>query len=116
MLEALRGIWRKGHLFALDLAVDYESYQKQIARCDVMIAEVLKEISAGKPTRDLEKPKELRHNAIILADLQKQMAQIFGKDLTKLTQRWEYVEEGIANKGCGECNLISGDAQSLTGC
>jgi transposase len=32
MLEALRGIWRKEHLFALELAVDsYESYQKQIA-------------------------------------------------------------------------------------
>jgi transposase len=85
MLEALRGLWRKEHLFALELAVDsYESYQKQIARCDVLIAEVVKEMSAGKPTPDLGKPKELRHNAIILADLQKQMAQIFGKDLTKL--------------------------------
>jgi hypothetical protein len=31
MLEALRGIWRKEHLFALELAVDsYESYQKQM--------------------------------------------------------------------------------------
>jgi transposase len=85
MLEAVRGIWRKEHLFALELAVDsYEAYQKQIARCDELIAEVLKESSAGKPVPDMGKAKELRHNAICLPDLQKQMAQIYGKDLTKL--------------------------------
>jgi transposase len=85
MVEALRGIWRKEHLFALELAVDsYESYQKQIARCDILIAEVVQEMSAGKPTPDLGKAKELRHNAIVLDDLQKNMAQIFGQDLTKL--------------------------------
>ena len=33
MLEALRGIWRKEHLFALELAVDSsEGYQKQIGK------------------------------------------------------------------------------------
>src|SRR5712692_5171426 len=54
MLEALRGLWRKEHLFALELAVEsYQSYQKQIAQCDARIAEVVKEISAGKPTPDL---------------------------------------------------------------
>jgi len=85
MLEALRGLWRKEHLFALGLAVDsYENYQKQIAQCDAMIAEVVAELSAGKPTPDLGKPKELRHNALVLPDLHKQMAQIYGKDLTKL--------------------------------
>lgn len=85
MLEALRGIWRKEHLFGLELAVEsYEGYQKQIARCDELIAEVVKEMSAGKPMPDLGKAKELRHNAIRLPDLQKQMAQIYGKDLTKL--------------------------------
>jgi transposase len=85
MLEAVRGLWRKEHLFALELAVEsYESYQKQIAKCDSQIAEILKEMSAGKPTPDLGKAKELRHNAIILEGLQKQMAQIYGKDLTKL--------------------------------
>lgn len=85
MLEALRGIWRQEHLFALELAVDsYQSYQKQIARCDSLIAEVVQEMSAGKPTPDLGKAKELRHNAIVLKGLQGQMAQIFGQDLTKL--------------------------------
>ena len=85
MLEALRGIWRKEHLFALELAVDsYESYQKQIARCDALIAEAVKEMSGGKPTPELGQTKELRHNAIVLPNLQTQMAQIFGKDLTKL--------------------------------
>jgi transposase len=85
MLEALRGIWRKEHLFALELAVDSdESYQKQMARCDVLIAEVVQEMSAGKPTPDLGQAKELRHNAIVLKDLQGQMARIFGQDLTKL--------------------------------
>jgi len=85
MLEALRGIWRKEHLFALELAVDsYESYQKQIARCDALIAEVVQELSAGKPRPDLGKAKELRHNAIVLKDLQGNMAQIYGQDLTKL--------------------------------
>src|SRR5437868_57171 len=85
MLEALRGIWRKEHLFALELAVDsYESYQKQIARCDALIAEVVNQMSGGKPTPELGRTKELRHNAIVMPGLQAQMAQIFGKDLTKL--------------------------------
>lgn len=85
MLEALRGIWRKEHLFALELAVDsYESYQKQIARCDALIAEVVNEMSGGKPTPELGRSKELRHNAIVLPGLQSPMAQIFGKDLTRL--------------------------------
>lgn len=85
MLEALRGLWGKEHLFALELAVEsYESYQGQIAKCDRQIAEILKELSGQRPVPDLGKPKELRHNAIVLQDLQKQMAQIYGKDLTKL--------------------------------
>ena len=85
MLEALRGLWRKEHLFALGLAVDsYENYQKQIAQCDERIAEVVEEMSAGKPTPDMGQPKELRHNALVLPELHKQMAQIYGKDLTKL--------------------------------
>ena len=55
MLEALRGLWRKEHLFALGLAVDsYENYQKQIAQCDEIIAEVVEELSAGKPTPDMD--------------------------------------------------------------
>lgn len=85
MIQALRGLWRQEHLFALALAVEsYDSYQQQIAKCDEQIAAVLKTISAGRPTSDLGRPKELRHNAIILPDLQQQMAQIYGKDLTKL--------------------------------
>lgn len=85
MLEALRGIWRQEHLFALELAVDsYASYQKQIARCDARIAEVVQGMSVGKPTPELGKAKELRHNALVLPGLQAQMGQIFGKDLTKL--------------------------------
>jgi len=85
MLEALRGLWRPEHLFALELAVDsYESYQKQIERCDERIAAALKEMSGGKPTPELGPRKELRHNAIMLPSLQQQMGQIFGKDLTKL--------------------------------
>jgi len=85
MIEALRGLWRKEHLFALRLAVEsYEAYQKQIAECDIQIAEVIETISAGKPVPELGKSKELRHNAIILPELHKQVAQIFGKDLTKL--------------------------------
>lgn len=85
MLEALRGLWRKEHLFALELAVDsYEAYQKQIARCDALIAEVVQELSTGKPPPELGPTKELRHNAIRLPGLQTQMAQVYGKDLTKL--------------------------------
>jgi transposase len=85
MVEALQGLWQPEHLFALELAVQsYEAYQKQIQACDRRIAEVVQSMSAGKPTPELGKPKELRHNAIILEDLQKQMGQIFGKDLTKL--------------------------------
>jgi len=85
VLEALRGIWRKEHLFALELALQsYEQYQRQIADCDRHIAEVVQAISADKSTPDLGKPKELRHNAVDIEGLQKQMAQIFGKDLTKL--------------------------------
>lgn len=85
MLEALQGIWRPEHLFALELALEsYESYQQQIGKCDRQIAQVLQELSEGKPAPDLGQPKELRHNAIELEGLQKQMAQIYGKDLTKL--------------------------------
>jgi len=85
MIEALRGLWRKEHLFALRLAVEsYENYQQQIAQCDREIAQVIQELCAGKPTPELGDPKELRHNAIVLEGLQKQMAQIYGKDLTKL--------------------------------
>ncbi len=85
MIEALRGLWRKEHLFALDLALEsYKHYQRQLASCDGSIAEILKEISGDKPTPGLGKPKELRHNALVLDDLQKLMAQIYGKDLTRL--------------------------------
>ena len=85
MLEALRGLWRPEHLLALQLAVDsYEHYQKQIAECDRRIEEVIQEMSADKPTPELGPPKKLHHNAIELKGLQTQMAQIFGKDLTKL--------------------------------
>src|SRR6266566_5112513 len=67
MREALRGLWRKEHLFALGLAVQsYESYQTQIGACDVEIQEVLKKMSAGKPAPDLGPGKELRHNALVL--------------------------------------------------
>lgn len=85
MLEALRGLWRKEHLFALKLALEsYDAYQRQITQCDEQIAEVLKALSADRDTPELGDPKELRHNALVLEGLQKQMAQIFGKDLTKL--------------------------------
>jgi transposase len=85
MLQALRGLWRREHLFALELALDsYEGYQQQIARCDRQIAEVVEEMRAGKPKSDLGPAKELRHNALAIDDLQQSMAQIYGKDLTKL--------------------------------
>jgi|SRR5579859_884780 len=85
MIEALRGLWRKEHLFALRLALEsYENYQQQIAQCDREIAQVIQELCVEKPTPELGEPKELRHNAIVLEGLQKQMAQIYGKDLTKL--------------------------------
>src|SRR5829696_7005686 len=85
MLDALRGLWREEHLFALRLALEsYEAYQAQIEQCDVRIGQVLKEMSADKPVPELGKPKELRNNALRLENLQTQMAQIYGKDLTKL--------------------------------
>ncbi len=85
VVQSLRGIWREEHLFALRLALDsYQSYQRQIAQCDQKIAEALKKMSDGRATPELGRSKELRHNAIVLEDLQKQMAQIYGKDLTKL--------------------------------
>jgi transposase len=85
MQEALRGLWRAEHLFALELAVEsYESYQRQIAKCDAQIAGLIKEMSIGKPTPDMGKPKELRHNALVVEGLQEQMARIYGKDLTQL--------------------------------
>ena len=85
VLESLRGLWRKEHLFALELALEsYESYHKQIARCDEQIAEVIEQMRGGKPTPELGPAKELRHNAMVIEDLQRSMAQIYGKDLTKL--------------------------------
>jgi len=85
MIEALRGLWRKEHLFALGLALEsYQFYQKQIQQCDRHISEVLQEMSSGKQRPLLGKAKELRHNALRVENLQVQMGQIFGKDLTKL--------------------------------
>jgi transposase len=85
MLEALRGLWRTEHLFALELAVEsYEGCQRQIAQCDRRIAEAVKEMSGDKPRPELGPRKELRHNAVVIEGLQQQMAQVFGKDLTKL--------------------------------
>jgi transposase len=83
--EALHGLWRKEHLFALRLALEsYEAYQKQIQQCDQEIALVLAELSQGRPAPELGKAKELRHNALKLPNLRTQMGQIFGKDLTQL--------------------------------
>jgi transposase len=85
MVEALHGLWRKEHLFALRLALEsYEAYQKQIEQCDEQIAQVLREMSAQRSVPELGPPKELRHNALRLENLQAQMGQLFGKDLTKL--------------------------------
>lgn len=85
MLQALQGFWHREHLFALELALDsYESYQKQIARCDERIAEVIQQIGGDKPTPGLGPQKELRHNALEIEGLQSSMARIYGKDLTRL--------------------------------
>ena len=85
VLESLRGLWRKEHLFALRLALDsYENYQKQIAECDEQIAEVIREMDGDKSSPPLGPAKELRHNAIKIEGLQQSMARIYGKDLTNL--------------------------------
>ena len=85
VLESLRGLWRKEHLFALELALEgYESYQKQIARCDERIAEGIEQLRGNKPTPELGPKKELRHNAMVIDDLQQSLARIYGKDLTRL--------------------------------
>jgi transposase len=85
VLQSLRGLWRKEHLFALELAVEaYDAYQKQIQRCDERIAEVIEKMRGGKATPQLGPAKELRHNAMRIDDLQRSMAQIYGKDLTNL--------------------------------
>lgn len=85
MVEALRGLWQPEHLFALELALEsYKAYQSQLAKCDVLIAQIIKEMSEGKPTPELGKSKELRHNAIVIPKLQENMAQIYTKDLTRL--------------------------------
>lgn len=85
VLESLRGLWRAEHLFALELAMEsYQNYQRQITRCDEQIAQIIDQMSQGKPAPDLGPAKELRHNAMVIDNLQRSMAQIYGKDLTKL--------------------------------
>jgi transposase len=85
VVESLRGLWRQEHLFALELALDsYENYQHQITRCDAQIAEVIEQMRCGKSTPELGPTKELRHNAMTIPGLQRNVAQIYGKDLTKL--------------------------------
>jgi len=85
MLQALHGLWRREHLFALELALDsYEGYQRQIGRCDEQIAQIIEELRRGKADAELGPAKELRHNALEVDGLQQSMAQIYGKDLTKL--------------------------------
>lgn len=85
MVEALQGLWQEEHLFALRLALEsYDGYQAQMAQCDEKIAAEVKAMAGDKATPELGKAKELRHNAMVLPELQKQMAQIYGKDLTRL--------------------------------
>jgi transposase len=85
MIEALHGLWCLEHLFALRLALEsYEAYQKQIQQCDEQMAQVLQEMSGGRPTPELGQPKELRHNALMIPNLRVQMGQVFGKDLAQL--------------------------------
>lgn len=85
MEDALNGNWGEGHLFCLRLAREsYEHYQKQIAQSDEKIARCLMEMSKGKAIPEMGKAKELRHNALNIDGLQEQMAQVFGRDLTKI--------------------------------
>jgi transposase len=85
ILEALQGLWQPEHLFALRMAWDgYHHYQRQIQACDSEIAQVIHDLSQDKPQPPLGKSKELRHNALTLPGLQASVAQIYGKDLTRL--------------------------------
>jgi transposase len=85
VLASLRGLWQPEHVFALELALEaYESYQKQIVRCDERMAEVIGQLSQGKTPPPLGPAKELRHNALDIEHLQRSMAQVYGKDLTRL--------------------------------
>ncbi len=85
VVESLRGLWRPEHLFALQAAWEgYHFYQGQIARCDERLAQSVRALEGERTLPPLGPRKELRHNALEIDGLQRSMARIYGRDLTRL--------------------------------
>ena len=92
ILKALEGFYTPAGLFALRQAYDgYQFYQRQIADCDRVLAEVLREINNDKEDLDLERRKPIRHNKPDIENLGGQMVNLFdGKDATILPGITDY--------------------------
>jgi transposase len=97
MLKALRGNWKREHIFALRQALEgWEFYQRQIATCDQEIAIVLQDIAAVTPPPSAQNPpgpatKRLQHNAPNIDNLHKLLVRITaGQDLSTLPALSDY--------------------------
>jgi len=93
VLKSLNGRYNRSGLFSLRQAYDsYQFYQNQISQCDIMLQEVIKRISCGKPDQKSNAPrKPVRHNKPDINDLGTEMLKIFdGKDATSLSGITDY--------------------------
>jgi transposase len=86
LLKALEGNWQEEHLFALKLAWQaWGFYQEQIECCDQAMGQLITQMAQSKPSPNLGPAKEMRNNAPKnLPQLQRQLAQIYGADLTRI--------------------------------
>lgn len=93
--EALHGIWKVEHLFALRQALEgWEFYQKKIAECDQAIEEVLKELAGPEDPKNPAPPatKKGGVNAPQIAGLHGMLWRLCGsKDPTTLPGVADYV-------------------------
>lgn len=82
VIKSLEGNWREHHLFALGQALEgYEFYQKQIADCDANIERILRKLGRQQePPRPPRGgwPKEARHNAPLIENLQGKLLNCSG--------------------------------------
>ena len=86
--EALVGNYRPEHVFALQQALDlYDAYQRQVARCDERIEEVLGRLCAGAPPPEgpLPPPRHrTRQPNAQRFDVRAALHALLGVDLTQI--------------------------------
>lgn len=105
MRDALEGIWKPSQLFVLEQAHEnWRHYQKQIAKCDEKIGQLLGRLAAERPELPPDfkvTRKRVHHNGPEIADLDRMLARLCGgADLQKIPTLTAYtVGQLIAEVG-----------------